>query len=324
MRTERLRPAPADIELAAERIGALAWRTPMVPSPALSAATGASVWLKLEIVQRTGSFKMRGAANALVRLREHGFDGTVVTASAGNHGLALSTAAHQLGMRVRVHLPRTAPAAKKQALAGLGAEAVEAASYDEAEARAHEDSRRPGCWYLSAYNDFDVISGAGTVALEMFADEPDLDALVVPVGGGGLLAGSAVVARAQGRTGLLIIGSEATASPVYASALAAGRPVTVEVSDTLADGLAGNMDHDNLAFPIVRDLVDRVVSVGEPAIARAMRDLILDDRLVAEGAAATAIAALREIDVKGRRVGLILSGRNVDAHVTRRVLDAER
>ena len=187
----------SDVEAAASRITGLVWRTPMVPSPALSAATRGSVWLKLESVQSTGSFKMRGAASALLRLRERGFNGLVVTASAGNHGLALSTAASRLGFRVRVHLPATAPAAKKAALAGLGAEAVEAPSYDEAEARAHEDAAREGAHYLSAYNDADVIAGAGTVALEMFDERPDLDVLVVPVGGGGLLAGSAVVARAR-------------------------------------------------------------------------------------------------------------------------------
>jgi len=314
------RPTLADVEAAAGRIGSLAWRTPMVSSPTLSAITRSSVWLKLEVVQRTGSFKMRGAANALVRLREDGFDGTVVTASAGNHGLALATAAHDLGVRVRVHLPATAPATKKQALGGLGAEAIEAADYDEAERRAHEDGARRGCYYLSPYNDADVIAGAATAALEMFDQNPNLDALVVPVGGGGLLAGTAVVARVRGRSGVLIVGSEAAASPVYSSALAAGRPVTVDVKETLADGLAGNMDADNQAFPIIRDLVDRVVKVDEGTIGRAMRDLILKERLVAEGAAATAIAALEQLDLTGRNVGVILSGRNVDAHVIERVL----
>jgi threonine dehydratase len=140
-----MQPGLTDVQDAARRIAGLAWRTPLVPSPVLSEATGASVWLKLETVQSTGSFKIRGAANALVRLRDQGFGGIVVTASAGNHGLALATAARRLGFRVRVHLPSTAPAAKTRALAGLGAEAVESRTYDEAEARAHEDAARPGC-----------------------------------------------------------------------------------------------------------------------------------------------------------------------------------
>ena len=324
MRTPGARPGLADVQAAAARLAGLAWRTPLLPSPALSEATRASVWLKLETVQSTGSFKMRGAANALVRLRERGFEGVVVTASAGNHGLALSTAARQLGFQVRVHLPATAPAAKKQALAGLGAVAIEASSYDEAEARAHDDATQPGCHYLSPYNDFDVIAGAGTVALEMFDERADLDALIVPVGGGGLLSGSSVVARALRSTDVLIVGTEAAASPVYTSALGAGRPVTVEVRATLADGLAGNMDADNLAFPMIRDLVDRVVKVDEASIARAMRRLILDDRLVAEGAAATAIAALDQLDLKGRRVGIVLTGRNVDGHVIQKIISGSR
>ncbi len=317
------RPDLADITAAAARISGLAWRTPLVPSRALSQATGGSVWLKLETVQATGSFKMRGAANALCRLLERGFDGVVVSASAGNHGLALATAARRLGFRVRIHLPRTAPAAKKQSLAGLGAEAVEAGTYDEAEARAHDDAARSGCHYLSAYNDADVIAGAGTVALEMFDDQPEIDALVVPVGGGGLLAGSAIVGRARRVERLLIVGTEARASPVYTSALAAGRPVTVEVGPTLADGLAGNMDTDSLTFSVIQELVDRVVDTDEPAIAHAMRRLILEDRLVAEGAAATAVAALDQLELHGKNVGIILSGRNVDAGVIESVLRSD-
>ncbi|HUF48113.1 MAG TPA: pyridoxal-phosphate dependent enzyme [Vicinamibacterales bacterium] len=314
------RPSLADVRRARERIAGLVWSTPFVPSRRLSEATGADVYLKLETVQATGSFKMRGAANALLRLRESNFDGVAVTASAGNHGLALATAAHRLGLRIRVHLPRTAPLAKRQALAGLGADAIEAASYDEAEARAHDDARQAGCRYVSPYNDEDIIAGAGTTALEMFEAHPRLDVLVVPVGGGGLLAGAAIVARAMGQSRVTIIGSEATASPVFTSALAAGRPVTVTVHETLADGLAGNMDADNMAFPIIRDLVDQVVTIDEDAIARAMRALVLGDRLVAEGASATAIAALEQLDLAGRRVGVILSGRNVDAAVIERVI----
>lgn len=321
MTSDSVHPVLDDIKAAAVRIRGLAWRTPLVRSEALSAATGADVRLKLEVVQRTGSFKMRGAANALVRLRDAGFDGVIVTASAGNHGLATATAARRLGLRVRVHLPRTAPAAKRQALAGLGAQAVEADSYDLAEARAHEDAAQPGCVYLSPYNHPDVIAGAGTVAVEMFEACPDLDTLVVPVGGGGLLAGSAIVARAQEKR-VTVIGTEAEASPVFTSALAAGRPVTVDVKPTLADGLAGNMDRDSLTFPIVRELVSRVVAVDEHAIATAMRELILNDRLVAEGAAATAMAGLSRLELAGRRVGVILSGRNVDAAVIQRVIAA--
>ncbi len=306
-----------DVEAAARRLAGFAWRTPLVPSPWLSELTGGEVWLKLETVQATGSFKIRGAANALTSLKEtHPATDVVTTASAGNHGLALATAAHRLGIRVRVHLPAGAPAAKRDALATLGATMIDAPTYDEAEAAAANDVRETGARFVSAYSHPDVIAGAGTVALEMLAARPDLDTFVVPLGGGGLLSGTAIVARAR-VPGARVIGVEADASPVFTAALAAGRPVTVPVAPTLADGLAGNMEQDSVTFQYVRDLVDRVVRVKEATIAAVMRDLILRERVVAEGAAATAAGALVEggLDLAGRRIGVILSGRNVDGKV---------
>jgi threonine dehydratase len=311
-----------DVAAAARRIVGSAWRTPLVPSVWLSQITGADVWLKLETVQATGSFKIRGAANAVARLKEiNPSIGGVTTASTGNHGLALATAGRRFGVSVRVHLPAGTPDAKRQSLARLGAEMIDAPNYDAAEAAAQDDVRRTGTTFVSAYSHPDVIAGAGTAALEMLEERPDLDTFVVPVGGGGLLSGTAVVVRAlvQGAT---IIGAEADASPVFTGALAAGRPVTVDVQPTLADGLAGNMEPDSPTFDVVRDLVDRVLLVRESVIAGAMRGLILEDRLVGEGAAATAVGALLQgdLDLRGRRVGVILSGRNVAGRVLRRVL----
>ena len=311
-----------DVAAAARRIVGSAWRTPLVPSPWLSDATGADVWLKLEVVQATGSFKIRGAANAVARLKEfHPAVASVTTASAGNHGLALATAGRRFGVNVRVHLPATAPDAKRRSLEQLGAEIVAAPTYDAAEVAAQDDVRRTGTMFISAYSHPDVIAGAGTAALEMLEEHPDLDTFIVPLGGGGLLSGTATVVRTlvQGAT---IVGAEADASPVFTGALAAGRPVSVDVRPTLADGLAGNMEPDSPTFEVVRDLVDRVLLVREHNIAAAMRDLILKDRLVAEGAAATAVGALLQgdLDLRGRRVGVILSGRNVDAPVLRQVL----
>jgi threonine dehydratase len=312
----------ADVLAAADRIRTTAWRTPLVPSPWLSDVARASVWLKLETVQATGSYKIRGATNALARLKAARPDvTTVIAASAGNHGQAVALAASALGMRARIYLPKTAPDAKRRAMARLGADIVEVPTYDDAEAQAHEEAHRNGAVYVSPYNDADVIAGAGTVALEMLGERPGLDAFIVPLGGGGLLSGTAIVARAR-TSQALVIGTEAAASPVFTAALAAGRPVTVEVHDTLADGLAGNMDADSRTFGLVRDLVDRVVAVREPDIAAAMRDLILKERLVVEGAAATAVAAILTggLNLTGRQVGVILSGRNVDAPVITRVL----
>jgi threonine dehydratase len=317
------RPTIDDIRAAAGRIKGVAARTPLVHSQSLSELTGADVWLKLETIQGTGSFKLRGAYNALACLRAAVPDARLVTtASAGNHGLALATAASMLGLKARVHVPAIAPKMKRAALARAGADIVEAPTYDDAEAAAQEEVAR-GATFVSAYSDSDVIAGAGTIALEMLEDEPSLDLLIVPVGGGGLISGIAIAARAE-RPAIEIVGAEADASPVFTAALAAGKPVTVEVRKTLADGLAGNMEQDSQTFGIVRDLVSCVELVAEDTIARAMRELILRDRLVAEGSSAVAIGPLLTSPerFRGRRIGVVLTGRNVDAETIERVVTA--
>ena len=309
-----IRPTIADVEEAAARLTGPVWHTPLIPSAWLSAITGGEVFLKLETVQVTGSFKFRGAFNALLRLtRTRPEVRTVVTASAGNHGLAMATAAARLGLTVRVHMPSTAPRAKRDALVALGAELVEAQTYDQAEINVREDLGRTRAVFVSAYSDSDVIAGAGTAALEMLQDDPRLDAFVVPLGGGGLLSGTAIVARAKAPRSL-VFGAEAEASPVFTGALAAGKPVTVPVADTIADGLAGNMEPDSQTFAIVRDLADRVVTVPEKLIVQAMKELVQRERLIAEGAGAAGVGALLAggLPLSGRRVGVILSGRNVD------------
>jgi threonine dehydratase len=311
------RPTIEDVEQAAARIRPLACRTPLMRSEWLSSLTNADVWLKLEIVQGTGSFKLRGAVNAIARLKETRPDvRSVTTASAGNHGLALATAGAAMGVAVRVHLPLSAPEAKRGALKRLGAEIIEAPTYDQAEANAQEEIARTGAVFISAYSHSDVIAGAGTAALEMIEDQPSIDTFIVPLGGGGLLSGTAIVARAR-VPGAMIVGAEAEASPVFTGALAAGRPVTVPVAHTVADGLAGNMEPDSQTFEIVRDLVDRVVTVREEAIVEAMRDIPRRERLIAEGAAATAVAAVLHSGLRltGRRIGILLTGRNVDGVV---------
>jgi threonine dehydratase len=310
----RVRPTIADVESAAARLAGRVWHTPLLPSPWLSAITGGEVFLKLESVQVTGSFKYRGAFNALSRLtRTRPEVRTVVTASAGNHGLAMATAAAKLGLKVRVHMPVTAPRAKRDALVALGAELVEAPTYDQAEINVREEIARTRAVFVSAYSDGDVIAGAGTAALEMLQDDPKLDTFVVPLGGGGLLSGTAIVARAR-VSRALVVGAEADASPVFTGALAAGRPVIVPIAGTVADGLAGNMEPDSQTFEIVRDLVDRVITVPEKLIGQAMGDLQCRERLIAEGAGAVGVAALLTggLPLAGRRVGVILSGRNVD------------
>src|SRR5262245_43638550 len=319
-------PTITDVEAAAKRIAPFVWRTPFLKSAWLSDVTSADVRLKLEIVQETGAFKVRGAANALTLLKEqHAHVATIVTASAGNHGLAVAWAAREIGFRARVHVPASAPHVKRHGIERLGAELVDAPSYEAAETQAREDAVATGAVYLSPYNHPDVIAGAGTVALEMIEDWPELDAIIVPLGGGGLLSGAGIVARAlrpAGKPPILVIGAEAEASPVFTTALAHNEIVSVEVHPTLADGLAGNMEPGSQTFELVRDLADRVALVSEASIELAMRELFGRERLIAEGAAATAIGALLQgrQGYTGRHVGVILSSRNVDVSVLERVL----
>lgn len=294
----------------------------MLKSRWLSERTGCDVWLKLELVQPGGSFKIRGALNALSVFRvEHPDIPTVVTASAGNHGAAMAIAAEQLGLGLRVHLPVTAPDAKRKSLLAHGATLVNADSYDAAETNACADAAESGAPYISPYSHPDVIAGAGTVALEMLEDEPALTSLIVPLGGGGLLAGAALVAR--GHTGSVrVVGAEAEASPVFTAALAAGKVTPVPVSETLADGLAGNMEPESQTFGLVRDLVDAVALVAESSIETAMRNLLFRERVLSEGAGATAVAALLQggLGLDGGPIGVMVTGRNVDESTLKRIL----
>lgn len=310
----------ADVEAAARRLRVC--RTPLLKSSWLSDRCRAEVWIKLESVQPGGSFKIRGAFNALMQLKATRPETTsVVTASAGNHGVAMSIAARELGVALRVHVPGTAPDAKKKTLAANGAELVEQADYDAAERLAREDAATTGALYISPYNHPDVIAGAGTVALEMLEDEPDLDAIVVPLGGGGLLAGAGLVTRESARK-VRLIGAEAEASPVFTAALSSGEITPVAVHATLADGLAGNLELGSMTFELVSELVDAVALVAESSIETAMRSLVWRERLVAEGAGATAVGALLQggLGLEGSRIGVMVTGRNVDESVLRRIL----
>jgi threonine dehydratase len=319
-------PTIDDVRAAVHRLPPLAVRTPFVRSSWLSKLLGADVRLKLEMVQETGSFKIRGAANAIALLRtRHPGVTHVVTASAGNHGQGIALAARGVGLKARVYVPASAPAAKRDALRQLGADVVETATYEAAEAEAHAAADRHEGVYVAPYNDPDVIAGAGTIALEMLDAAPQLDTIVVPLGGGGLLSAAAIVAKAANRP-VTVIGVEAEASPVFTTSLAAGQIVTVDVKPTLADGLAGNLDPGSRTFDLVRALVDRVVAVDETAIARAMYGLVHSDRLVVEGAGAVGVAALLSSPLSktltSKTVGVILSGRNVDSRVLAGVISS--
>lgn len=297
----------AGIRAAADRLQARVTRTPLRRSTWLSEATGRDVWLKLENQQIEGSFKIRGAFNALMRA-----DGTrAVTASAGNHGRAMAYAAREVGVALTVFVPRSAPHAKRDPILRHGASLVLCDSYDEAERDARAFAERHDVPYISPYNHPYVIEGAGTVGLETLEDAGDRVAIVVPVGGGGLISGIAIAA---GETDADIIGVEAAASPVFTTALKAGRLVEVKVTPTLADGLAGNAEPGSVTFDIIRDRHLEIVAVDEAAIAGAMRGLLEHEGERVEGAGAVGVAAMLNgvLDLRGRRVVAVISGGNVD------------
>lgn len=287
----------------------------------LTAAAGADVFLKLETLQPTFSFKIRGALNAVLSLVERsGSRPPLVTASAGNHGRALALAAQSAGIGLTVYIAATAPRTKREAILACGADLIPCADYDEAERRAKDHAASGRAAYISPYSHPDVIAGAGTIGLEILEDDPAIDTIVVPIGGGGLVSGIGVAAQAAG--GVAVVGVEVEASSPLTQALAAGRIVPVDVRPTLADSLAGNLDPDTVTFEIVRAVVTRIVLVSEEELRAAVRGLAYEERLIVEGAGAagTAAAIARKLQGAGRRIAIVVSGANIDAETFRSMI----
>ncbi len=305
---------------AAARIAPHVRRTPTERSPALSHLAGREVFLKLENLQRTGAFKIRGALNALTRLDPAARAAGVVTASAGNHGQGVAFAAQLVGAPVTVVLPQGVPLAKLTAIQRSGAETVLAeGGYDEAHAVALEIARERGRAYVHAFDDDDVIAGQGTVALELLEDADELDTLVVPVGGGGLIAGIALAASER-RPRLRIIGVQSESASAFAESFRAGH-VTERAASTIADGIAVRRPAER-TLAIVRKYVDDVITVSDQAIARAIVVLLERTKMLAEGAGAAGIAAVLEANghVGGQRVGIVVSGGNIDPNLLGKAL----
>jgi len=301
-----------DIEAAAARIAELVFETPLRVSEWLS-TDAADVFLKLETVQPTCSYKIRGALNAVQRFADHGATSErLVTASAGNHGRALAYAARMFDIPLVVFVPAGAPRAKLDAIARSGAELRPCADYDEAERQAKRFAADEGGVFISPYSHPDVIAGAGTIGIELVARQPALDAVVVPIGGGGLISGLGIAIKALS-PGTRIIGVEVAASSPFTASLAAGHLVSIDVQPSLADGLTGNLDPDTVTLDIVREVVDEIVVVGEDDLRRALGGVVTEEHLVIEAAAAAGPAALLagKIRAKGN-VAVILSGANID------------
>jgi threonine dehydratase len=309
-----------DIHAAAARLAPHLGPTPLVASPWLSRLTGAEVRLKLESLQVTRSFKVRGALNALSRLAAREPRPMVVTASAGNHGRAVAWAAERLGLAAVVFTPRAAPQAKLGPIRAHGADLRPVAEdYEGAERLAMQWAAESGAVFVSPYSHEDVIAGGGTVALEIVEAWPEVDEVVVAIGGGGLISGIACFVK-TGRRSVTVIGVEAEASSAFSAARRAGRIVTIEPRPTLADGLGGNVEPETLTWPYIRDLVDDVVTVSEGQLAAGLRGLVSQEHLIAEGAGVAAVAAVAGRRAHGRKIAVVVSGANIDTPTLVQVL----
>jgi threonine dehydratase len=318
-------PLLIDIVAARRRLRGIALHTPLESSPSLAEESrAAEVRLKLELIQPTGSFKTRGAHNKVAIVAAENGDPDLVTASSGNHGIAVATAAARHGLRLTVLVGASVSPAKLERLRSLESDrcVVEIFGHDsddtEAEAR-RRDTAGLGV-YIPPYNDPDVIAGQGTVGAEILDEWPACDALVVPVGGGGLISGIGLWAKAV-RPDLRLVGVQPSASPPLYAYLESNSTKPMPIAPTLADGVAGNIERDSITWRMCRQLVDEVVLVDEEQIAGAMRWALDTHHLVVEGSGALGIAALRARlgGLSGRRVAAVITGRNVDGGVLREV-----
>jgi threo-3-hydroxy-L-aspartate ammonia-lyase len=299
-----------DVRAAADRIAALAHRTPLLRSRTLDARVGAPVALKAENLQRTGAFKFRGACNAVAALRPEG----VCSVSSGNHAQALTLAAREHGASATILMPHDAPASKRAATEGYGAQVIEFDRYAvDREALVRELAAERGLTLVHPYDEPLVMAGQGTVGLELAAELEDLDVVLVPCGGGGLLSGVATALRAL-RPAVRIVGVEPQASDDTARSLRAGERLRVEVRPTIADGQQLPTPGER-TWPVIRALVDDVVTVSDDEIVTAMRLLFERLKVVAEPSGASALAALLagRVELRAGTVGVVISGGNVDA-----------
>jgi len=287
--------------------------TPLDRSPGLSAMLGCDVLLKAEHLQPTGSFKVRGATNKLHALGQDALRAGVVTASTGNHGQAVARAGARMGVPVLVYVAASTALPKMKAIRALGAELVVIDGPPiEAEFQARRRAVDQGKPYVPPYNDLDVVAGQGTLGVELYEQAPDLDAVFIAVGGGGLIGGVGTALRGCGAQAR-VVGVWAENSPCMLRAIEAGEIVDVDEAPTLSDGTAGAIEPGSVTLPICRTVIDETVTVSEAEIASAMRRIAEMERWIVEGAAGVALAGLakRAEAYRGRKVAVVLCGRNI-------------
>jgi threonine dehydratase len=312
-----------DVQAALGRIRDRIYLSPCARTETLSRLSGTSAFLKLENLQMTGSYKERGALNTLLLAGEAERARGLIAASAGNHAQGVAYHAGRLGVKATIVMPESTPIMKVANTRAHGARIVlHGANYDEAYAEARRLEQVEGLTFVHPFDDPRIIAGQGTVGLEILEQVPEVDAILVPIGGGGLASGVAVAAKAL-RPEVRIVGVETEVLPSMLAALEAGRPVTLEPATTIADGIAVKRAGD-LTFEHVRRLVDEIVTVSEEEIASAILYLLEKEKTVAEGAGAVTVAALmnrRAAGLEGRRAVAIVSGGNIDVNLVARIIE---
>ena len=311
-----------DVEEARERIKQQIYLSPFAYSETVSRMTGSQVFFKLENLQLTGSFKERGALNRLLTLAPEDARRGVITASAGNHGMAVAFHCQRLNIAATIVMPVTAPLVKVTRVGQYGAQSVlHGDDYDSALTEALRLSRQAGLTFISPFDDPLIVAGQGTIGLELYEQNPDLGAVIVPVGGGGMIAGVALAIKTLSPK-IRVIGVQAQAVPSMQAALEKGKPVQVPPATTIADGIAVRAVGAT-PFELVKRYVDEIVTVSEGEIANAVLVLLEIEKTVAEGAAAAPLAALinKKVVLGNKNVGLIVSGGNIDMNLISRIIE---
>jgi threonine dehydratase len=318
----RLSVSLADVVAARERVRGAIYYSPCPHSQMLSALTGQQVYLKLENLQMTGSFKERGALNRIAMLTPEQAARGVVAASAGNHAQGVAYHATKRGIRALIVMPLATPLVKVTATRGFGAEVVlHGANYDEACEEATRLCAAEGMTFIHPFDDAVVMAGQGTIGLELLEQVPQLEAVVVPIGGGGLIGGVACAIK-ESRPEIRVIGVQTSRLPSMLAARAAGKPVTVEAATTIADGIAVRRVGD-VTLPMVERYVDEIVTVDEDEIASAILVLLEREKTLAEGAGAAALAALlqKKTSLLGAHTAVMVCGGNIDVTLLSRIIE---
>lgn len=312
-----------DIYKAKQRISSIVRKTPLINSPGLDAKNGSNVFLKLENMQLTGAFKLRGATNKLLSLSEEERERGVVTVSSGNHGKAVSYVSGKLGIMATVCVAETVPENKRQAIKALGAKLmVMGDNYDEALAYGDRLQREQNLIMVHAFDDPEIIAGQGTIGIELFEDHPEIDTVIVPLSGGGLISGIALAVKSI-NPNTHVVGVTMERGAAMFESLKAGKITDIVEEPTLADALMGALNGDNqYTFKIVQQYVDETILVSEEEIASAMYFCLNQHHMAIEGGAAVGIAALMANKVKklGKNIAVVVSGGNVSMQVIKQII----